>query len=336
MPEETKEETITETPVDTLEVGSTEEPDATSEEPKAEDTEASLDATEVDAADADTAPDADETEEGADEDEDLDDDTIAALVDAYGDRFTKTKAIQKQISRLVAEQVRNQVAEADRARTVASEADTLVAQGREAVTNIASIANAVQDALKDAAEGKEVAANVFDPNILSENIRRYAAAVGQNNARIYESAIDSGFRGLFDDVLPQLSAEQEVELTTIVNNANRMEQDPNQKASSRGYLMTNLFRFLASRAYEHGVNEERARTDKRKGLKDRVASSNAIAAAKAKLEKQTAPPKTPESAPKGSPGRYTIDDYEAAKKANDHTKAREISEEMIRRSGVAV
>ncbi|KKN72532.1 hypothetical protein LCGC14_0410360 [marine sediment metagenome] len=274
----------------------------------------------VDAApDADTEKTADTKEEEpkeADEPWELDDDTIEAIADSYGDKLASTKGIKDIVAKSVKDEVARQVREYQSATDGQGQAEQLVNQGRVAAEKMQQFATKAAGELAKAANGEEgIDANVFDKTEFIGSLEQYGSATALYERHIFESATQDGFDHVFADVLPELSDEHREELQGIVNTANRMRGDPRQSQRADAYWMRELLGFVANRATENGRTLEHQQLTNRRAVKGKIADSNAVTAAKAKIEASKQPPRVPKSDPKAGPVEFSEEGYQRIKQS---------------------
>lgn len=263
------------------------------------------------------------------EDTTLDDETISALSDAYGDKLLQTKSIKDAVAAQVKQEVRRQVEDATRGADAQNEVTALIERAKQAVVGIAQAVGSAKTELEKAQRGEEFSTSTLEPEKLEAHLRDYGSAIVADAARTYDTAIERGFDEVFSEVLPQLTDEQAEELAGIAMTYERMKGDPRQSPKATDYFVNNLFRFVASRATEHGTQAERDRLAKSRTVREKIASKNAVTAAKADLAKEKVPPQAPASAPRE--GGYTQEDYDKAKDAGDYDRAQDIADAMSRR-----
>ena len=177
---------------------------------------------------------------------------------------------------------------------------------------------------------KSINSSIFNPTQMQQAIIQYGSAVVAAEKSRFDKAIEEGFDAVFQDMLPSFSDEQAGELEKILETARRMEGDPNQAAAAPNYFVSSLIKFVAERGVDHGAEQERKRLESRKTLTDKIAGSNAIAAAKAKLERERAPPASPKSVPTGDDATPSLETYNRLKKEGRYAEAQQVVDEMAR------
>lgn len=275
-------------------------------------------------------PEEKESEEEEADTGELDDETLETIAEAYRDRLVKSKHISDLVSKEVRREVERQVSQKTRTSDAESRSGDLIGKGRSAAKAIVDLATIARGELVKAAKSEDFSTDLISDDKLAEHLRDYGAAVVAYNSNRWDSAIEDGWDKTFDgdDGLPALSDEQADELAEIVNTFRRMEGDPRQEAEARPYFISNLFKTLVALGRTDGVAQERARLSKSKVAADKIAGKNAVAAAKAKLSKDKAPPRV---GGKGSPARITGDPYEEYDKAidaGDTDRAQSIVEQL--------
>lgn len=262
--------------------------------------------------------------EGAEVSEDLDDDTASALFEAYGPKLFATKAAQEQISRMVQDQVAQQVTERTRNLETQGEVANLIERGRRAVTGLTGLAQSAKAELDKASAGEEFNAKVFEPNAFMGHLSDYGQAIVAEVAGRYDGAIQSSIEYTLTQRLPELSDDQAQQFLGIVQQAQRMDGDPKQRANAKAYFVGASVDFLIDRAMEVGMGMERERVSKQSTAAEKIAKSNAIKAATAKIAKDKAPPPTPGNLPVSSApiGGFDREHYRKLK-AEDPQKAQD-------------
>ena len=251
---------------------------------------------------------------------DLDQDTLDAIVATYGDRLRKSKGMEETITRDIKDEVARQVRGYVSTTDSQSQVDQLIGRGKAAAANIQRLADAAKTEL---GKGEEADPNVFDSKELITSLEQYGSATAMYERHILETATQSGFDGIFGDVLPELSDTSSEELSTITNTVNRMRGDQNQFSKADGFWMSELLKFVAHRGMEHGAEQERNRVVSKQTVKERIVNSNAVTAAKANLEAAKAPPRTPKSEPREAIPEFSEEGYRKMKEAGDNVKTQE-------------
>lgn len=274
------------------------------------------------APDADATADADEPAKEEEESEDLDDDTLDAIAEAYGERLLKGKRLSTTVAKQVREEVSRQVREQQSATDSTSRIDQLISQGKTAAESMQRLAGAATEELKKAVDDEAYTpnANIFDPREFATSMEQYGAATAQYERHVLETATQEGFDSVFGEVLPELSDEQVDDLKTLASNTNRMRGDSRQYNKADGYWMSELIQFVAKRAMEHGAEGERTRLASRSVVKGKIAGTNAVKAARAKIEADKGPPRTPKSDPTPTITEFSEAGYREIKKTNDPVK----------------
>ncbi len=303
-----------------------------------EDTPVATEDTDVDAeAASDEAP-TDKPAEEEEADQDLDDATLEALVDAYGDRLRKTKGMNTSVKAEVKAEVARQVRDYRSTTDSQSQVDQLISQGQVASQTMTDLAKAARDELGKASRSEDFNADVFDSQEYEKSLNDYGAATAMYERHVLETATQDGFDKVFGDVLPGLSDDQSEELNGIANTVNRMRGDPRQSARADAYWLGELITFVAKRGMEHGATQEGTRVTSKKTVKESIARSNAVVAAKAKIEADKGPPRTPKSEPRQAVPEFSEEGYEKMEAAGDPVKTQEYVNRWARarRGGAAV
>jgi hypothetical protein len=294
-----------------------EEPAQGTDTPGPEDVPAAEATPEEPKAATDAAPDEAPEDAPADEEEpsdELDDETLEALAEAYDDRLRKTKTLSRSVTQQVKDEVGRQVREHQSVASTQTRADQFVNQGRSAAENIQRLANAARGELDKAGGDEPVNASVLDPKEMVASLEQYGSATAMYERHVLETATQDGFDHVFGEVLPELSDEHVEELQGITTTINRMRGDQQQYTRADSTWMTQLLDFVARRAMEHGAAEERSRLASRSAVKGKIADTNAVAAARAKIEAGKTPPRTPKSEPQSVVTDFSEDGYRTIKK----------------------
>jgi hypothetical protein len=277
------------------------------------------------------APEAEDTEseESAEQETDLSDDDIAAIIDVYGDRILTSGKLADANAKSIRDEVAKQVATANHTREVEGENAGVVEKGRTAVTAFTQAVENYRAEFKKAGAGESFNAAIADGDELGGLLKDFGSAVLAGTQGTYERAIQAGFNSVLSNDLPELSDKQAEELTGITDTWNRMKNDPQQANVAQAFLVSKLWEFATPLLKAAGAQEERSRAKKGQPLKERIAGTNAIAAAKAAIEKQKVPPKGSADAPRGRPGA-TIEEYERLVGEGKFDKAQEVVNAMER------
>ena len=298
-------------------------PEAT---PSAQDT-----ATPTDAGTTEAPPDgtaaAPEGDEGAaaEPPSGIDPETLATISSAYGDQLLETTALKERYEEAVKRGVQLRAQEFQDTQREDAEVTALVRQGRDAYQGMVSLLESARDELNTAAQGTEDVK--FNPNILDEHaleqfdsrLQTFGSAIVAEQRGYHRRDLDQAFIGAIK-TLPALSEPQKETLRTILNNARRMERDPQQSTAAFGYAINQLVSFVVDHARTAGSTEEGVRAQQRSQVAQKIATSNAAKAAAAKLAatRGNVPPEGPSDAgatPAGDAGEATQAHYEARKRA---------------------
>lgn len=276
------------------------------------------------------APEATETEaeEPSEADAELDDATLEAIAEVYGDRLLASKKLGEANAKAIRDEVSKQVTSAKRSQEVDGENAGVIQRGRTAVESFATKTKAIQAEFAKASRGETFDAAIADGEDLGTYMKEFGSAVLAGTQAPYERAIQEGFNKLLVD-LPELSDPQATELQGITDTWRRMKNDPQQVGESQAFLVDKLYEFAIPLARAAGAQEERERSKKGKVVKERITSKNAVTAAKAEIEKHKAPPKSPGSAVQSKKGA-SIEEYERLVAAGDRDGAEAVLHEMER------
>jgi hypothetical protein len=246
--------------------------------------------------------------------------------------------MDKSIAATVKAEVARQVRDYQSTTDSQSQIDQLISQGQRASQKMRDMGKAAGEELAKAARNENSNPDVFNPQEFVESMEQYGSATALYERHILETAIQDGFDKVFGDVLSGLSDDQTEELTGITNTRDRMRGDQRQSARADAYWLSELLNFVARRGVEHGATQEGARMASKKTVKESIAKSNAVVAAKAKIEADKGPPRTPKSEPRQAVPEYSEEGYQKIKEAGDNTKTQEYVDRWAsrRRAGAAV
>lgn len=259
------------------------------------------------------------------DDADLDDETINALAEAYGDRLLGSEKIQERLRGIVQQQVQEQVRQRTRSLEGQDEVSQMITRGKTAVDSINQLAATARDELHKAASDQTFSAEVFKPEALMQHLSDYGQAIVAELGSRYDGAIQESLEQNLGR-LPALSDAQQQEFLQIVSQAQRMELDPRQAANSKAYFISAVTGFLVNRAYEAGAVAARDQLVKDTAAKRKLTEKAVVNKAAAQIAKTRGniPPKTPASAPAESrapTGNYDSDYYRQLKKEGKHSEA---------------
>lgn len=271
-------------------------------------------------------------EGGADDEPEITDDDINAILDGLEDRLIENPRLRERIDKLAKAEADRRFEEQRKSATASQESERLIGQGRKAVENLYELIGKAGEQLTKAAKGEEFESVAIDPEKVKESLRDYGAAVNLVARREFDDAFSEGFR-LAIPAGGDLSAEEAETVKTLVATAQRIENDPNQgSAKAKTHLFVEGMKFLVERAKASGAAEARAEIEKRRNALKKIVGDkgeNATTAAMAKIARTRAktPPKSPRSEPTAT-GVANMDAYRAAKAAGDHEKADQILADM--------
>ncbi|KKN82247.1 hypothetical protein LCGC14_0310600 [marine sediment metagenome] len=280
---------------------------------------------------SETAPDPDaetKEEEEADDAGELDDETIDALGEAYKDRFLKSKPLADEVSKQVRREVERQVSQRVRSVETESRSGDLVTRGKLAAKAVADFATEARAELAKAAKQEDFRSDIVDPEKVVGHLSDYGTAVSAHVSGQFDSAVEKAWASVFDgdEGLSELSEDQAGELAEMVETFRRMEGDARQAEAAKPYFFTSLFRTLVGLGRAEGQEIEKSRASKAKTAGEKIVGKNAVAAAKAKLAKEKAPPKTPKSS--GPITGNLEDQYDKAVAAGNTTRAQSIVDQL--------
>ena len=278
------------------------------------------------------APDGEEAaDEEGDETEDLTDDDLEAIAEVYGDRIIASKKLGDRIAKSVGDEVKRQVTEQTRSREQASQVDELVARGRNAAQGLYEYVDTAQKELAKANKGEDFSSDGLDKEKFVAHMRDFGSSIAADVARNFDQAVEAAWDEVFSEVLPAVAEEQAGEAVTLVETYQRMRADPRQAPQAESYFFKGMLKFVAERGVDYGRKDAIEKMGKAKPLRDKITNRNAAAAAKAKIESQKNPPRTPESKPTSIASAFSDEAYEKAKEAGDTELAQKIVNEQARR-----
>ena len=323
-PEATPASDVTPDPVVPTEDTSTPEPAATTDDPSTE-----LPAGDDKPADATAEGEAPADGEGEDNTE-LDDETLAALAKMYPEKLLASPELQATVDKRVQDEVETQLRTTSSNQENATRVQELIDQGKAAATRMGQQANAANALIAKAAaiedSGLETDGVSFDADSFKSDLTNYGAAVVAELTQRYDNAFTSGVQAVLNR-MPELTADQQGEIGKIVEQAKRMEGDPEQAAASKQFFTGAVLEFLFDAALDVGATQERTRLGELGQSRKTIADSTAVKAAAAKIAKSRGnpPPETPGGtvpAAGGAPsGEYSSDYYRGLKKEGKHAEA---------------
>ncbi len=300
-----------------------------SEDESTEDTEDAGDADDGSEGDEETAPDADATDTESDSDT-LNAEEINELAGAYGDEFLNTPAMQAKIDAAVKARVDVSVRDNQQVVSDNQQTDALVQQGRTAIDGIRQAVKAAGEELGKASRSEDFQPTVMDDGAITTHLSNYGSAIQADVARVFDTAIDVGFNEIFSE-MPELSETQVGELNDIRTTHNRMSGDPNQARVAEQWRVTQLARFVLSRAVELGATQERQRVEGKKTVAERITKKNAVkAAAAANAASGKKPPATGRSTPETT-GQPSMELYRQLKAQGKTKEANDVALALSRR-----
>ena len=299
-----------------------EDPNTPKSEETSEETPTASSETEETPTGEEPASDEAPTETPVEEEEaaDLDEETLEALAEAYEDGLLKTKRLKGRVTKSIKEEVARQVR--DHVSTVDSQSkvEQFISQGDEASKKMGALVTAAKEELGKASRSEEFSADVLNSQEFVEAFHNYGASTAQYERHVLETATQEGFDQVFGNALPTLSDDQSEELNGIANTRARMQGDQRQSAKADKYWLTELLNFVAQRGIEHGATQEGVKLASKKTVRDKIAGTNAVKAAKASLEKGKTPPRTQKSDPRSVGVEYSEEGYQKIKQTNDPVK----------------
>ena len=298
-----------------------------------EDTEDSTDQDSDDAASDEESED----DEAEDNEADWDDDTVDAVWDAYRDRFLDRDSIKKEMSRTIKQQVEDQVSKRLKTQEVEDQRDQAATQGRESVDRLKRQMDSVVAELKNAGEGEDFDASVLDLQEYGRNLHSFGRSIADEVSTRYDSALKDSIETALTDAIPELTEDQVEEFNGILNVAERMEGDPRQYEQAKHYFVGNMLTFLLERAKDAGALDERVRQQTKSKVGKKIADSNAVKAAQAKLAgKKKVPPSTPKNKPVARPAggkEWDSAHYRSLKRGDNPQEAQAYVDAFIKAGG---
>ena len=125
-------------------------------------------------------------EADADEDITLDDETINALADLYGEKFEQSPAMQKRVEKAIQERVSQAREESQRSQAQQTQAQTLIQQGRTALDSILGLATSATDAVAAVKADKEATVTLPTKDQLKLQLGQYGTAIVADVASTYD------------------------------------------------------------------------------------------------------------------------------------------------------
>ena len=302
--------------------------DPSAQVPASDETPSDADETPVSEDTGEETPTASGEGEEAAEDEgqlaDLDDETLEALADVYGDRFLKSKTLQDRIDRAIQSQVERRVRDHVQTTDQQDEVTQLVEKGKYAVNSLAALAEGAKAELSKAAQAQDFSAEVFDPRTFMGHLSDYGQSIVAEVSLRYDRALQGMIANTLAKV-PTLTEAQTQEFRDILQTATRMENDQRQAPQAKNYFVASVTGFLLDRAFEAGAVAERARLTKQSNVGKKIADANAVKAAKAKLAAEgNVAPRAPAGTPvstKAPTGAYDSAYYRTLKRDGKHEEA---------------
>lgn len=271
------------------------------------------------------------SEPGSSESDELDPETLDSIASLYKDNLLERDAFKQEVERRVRETADQRVREQTRIQQAGNEVNAIITRGQQAANWMAGRVNAATDALSKAQAGEEFDPNALNPAQFAGGLRDFGESLVAATERSIDTALETAVDQIFGPVLPPLSEQGANDLATLANTAERMRNDPAQGPDrARSYFITGLMRMVVQQSYQHGRLEERQLVEGKRTLSDKIASSNAIKAARAKLEAERNPPPSPSNQPGESTagGGNTMAEYRAAKLRGDKAEADRIARDM--------
>ena len=267
----------------------------------------------------------------------LDDDTIKTLAEAYGEKFFATEQFQKRVDDAVKQQVQRQTDDYRQQQREQGEIAELLERGETAVNGMFDMIKTAQNELGRSVSEEDYTppqGGVLNVETFEQHLEDYGVAVLAEADGRYLRSLD---KAVLDSIrtLPTLSDEHMGQVQTILNNAARIRDDPNQGvAMGFAYSSSALVSFLVERAREQGVAEERTRAQSRQTVARKLTDSATTKAAAAKLaaERGNTPPAEPTDAKGETLGAPSQALYERLKREGKHDEAQRVVDVMARQA----
>ena len=279
-----------------------------------------------------TAEAADEEGEGdADDDPEVTDEDLEAILDALDDRILTNPRIQKIIDERTKADSDRRYEERRKAESVGQESERLIRQGRTAVENVYGLFGKLTGNLEKAVKGEEIDEAVkFDQDSLMTELGAFGAAAVAEARRDSDTAFADAFR---EGVAAggTLTEDEKNSVISIVQKAQRIANDPEQgRSASLALLFKENIKFLVDRAKVAGKAEAEASFQKKRDALTKVVGENGTKAAVARIvnARKKLPGKPVAVSAEATGSGNTLEAYKAAKAAGDYAKADEIAQKM--------
>ena len=288
-------------------------------------------------ADEPAPADADAPETPTPDSGELDDETIKTLAEAYGDKIFGTESFQKRVEEAVKQQVERQTDDYRRQQREQEEVAELLERGDSAVNGMFDLLKTARDELGRAVSEEDYTppqGGILDADTFGQHLEDYGVAVLAEADGRYLRSLDQAVLNAIR-VLPPLSDEHTAEVQTILNNASRIRDDPNQGvAAGFAYSSAALVSFLVERAREQGIADERTRVQSRQSVARKLtdAATTKAAAAKLAATRGNTPPAEPTDAKGETLGTPSQALYERLKREGKHTEAQRVVDQMARQA----
>ena len=268
--------------------------------------------------------------EGGANEPDLDDDTLAALAKMYPDKLLATEGLKATVDKRVQEEVETKLRTTSANTENATRVQELIDQGKSAATRMGQQATKANELIAQAKaienSGLETDGVSFDAEEFKADLTNYGAAVVAELTQRYDNAFTTGVQQVLNR-MPELTADQQGEIGKIVEQAKRMEGDPEQAALSKQFFTGAVLEFLFDAALDVGATQERTRLVEIGQNRKQISESAAVKQAAAKIVKSRGNP--PPDAPGGTvpaaggtpSGEYNSDHYRGLKKEGKHAEA---------------
>lgn len=263
-----------------------------------------------------------------DEPVELDDDTVQILGKAYKEKLLEVPEIKEEIERIAQENVNQRLREQARLDEVKSDVDKTIERGKIAIQAVNGSLNNAREAIKAAIENNEPlsekALEALNPELIAAGLRDYGQSIIAATELALDSSIEDSFDRVFSTTLPEMTEDQARQLATIVHTAERMKGDPRQANMARPFFFAGLLHFVATCGIQTGMAKAQQAAGEKSKAAERIAKSNAVKAAKAGLERNKLPPKTPASVPDTNRGSSAttmeglLAEYDAAKRDKNY------------------
>lgn len=264
----------------------------------------------------------------------LDDETLDALITAYGEKLAEHPSIKSRLEEEIQRRQQELVEQSTLESRARQTRDAVLVQGREAVAGLAKAVEEYRKALERLEEGDEIDVDKL-PSV--EDVQRHIATFGTAVYADVTAEYDQAFAQAVMDAAKEvtLTPQDAEEIAKIVATAQRMEGDERQADRAKSYLFGGVMKVMVNRAKAIAKEEARAELDKKRSAVEKIANSNALKVALAKQAGKKIPPATGQPGAPPAPESLSREDllraYEAARDRGDIAEADRLAFELSRR-----